>query len=561
MALTGTAEILTTAAGEAPEPGLGAVRRWRPTDRWGVGVALLAGVILLPLVAVLLHLGRESVEWEHLARTVLWGYLKNTLILVVAVTAVVLVMAVPPAWLVTNYNFPGRSIFSWALVLPLSIPTYVAAFVFYQGPEAAIPFFVWVRQNIGVDAFIAAELIVRYGLLIVMMAGVLFPYVYLACRAAFSQQSRTVIEAARCLGSSPWRVFFGVALPMARPAIVAGTALVVMEVVNDYGAVHFFGVPTLTEGIFRTWFNMGDQVSALRLAGIVMLAIAVLLVVEQLLRGRARYVEPEASGVPLVRTRLSARRGLLAFAACLVPLTIGFLFPVARLAVWAWLNLTSDAGVSFQAGAALGRGLLLAVATAGSVTLAAALFMYAVRLRQSATRQVLGRAAGLGYATPGAVIAVGVLVVFGTFDRFDLPRLPIVSGTLFAIGFAYMVRFFAIPLQFARAGMDRLGKPIEEASRILGRAPMATFLRIDLPLLRGPLIAAGMLLFVDILKELPLTLILRPANFETLATIAFSLASEARLQACAVPSLLIVIAGGIGLIVMNRWIAVPGAHD
>lgn len=560
MAHTGTAEVIP--APDTPLPAGGGRRarfRWS-TDRWGVGVAVLAGLILLPLIAVLLYLGRESVEWEHLVSTVLGGYLRNTLILVLAVTVLVLLMAIPPAWIVTNYDFPGRGLFSWALVLPLAIPPYVAAFVFYQGPEAAIPLLVWIRTNISIDAFIAAELVIRYGLLIVMLAAVLYPYVYLACRAAFSQQSRTVIEAARCLGGSPLKVFFSAALPMARPAIVAGAALVIMEVINDYGAVHFFGVPTLTEGIFRTWFNMGDKVSALRLAGIVMLAIALLLIIEQLLRGRARYVEAEASAVPLERTRLRRGKGIAATFACLVPLAIGFLYPVGRLSMWAWSNLTSDAGVPIRA-EALGRGLLLAAGTATVVTLIAAIFMYAVRLRKTATRSSLGRLAGLGYATPGAVIAVGVLVVVGAFDRLDLPWVPIISGTLFAIAFAYMVRFFAIPLQFTRAGMERLGKPLEEASRLLGKSPLATFLKIDLPLLRGPLIAAGMLLFVDILKELPLTLILRPANFETLATSAFSLASEARLQACAVPSLVIVIAGGIGLVVMNRWMTAPGSHE
>ncbi len=554
MALTGTAETLTTAESNHAENRPGKFRLRRVTDRWGVAVVLVAGILLLPLLAVLSYLGRDSAEWEHLVSTVFGGYLRNTLILVFAVTAVVLLMAIPPAWIVTNYEFPGRTLFSWALVLPLAIPTYVAAFVFYQGPEAAIPLLIWIRTNASIDAFIAAELIIRYGLLILMLAAVLYPYVYLACRAAFTQQSRTVIEAARCLGDSPSRVFFRVALPMARPAVAAGSGLVIMEVINDYGAVHFFGVPTLTEGIFRTWFNMGDKVSALRLAGIVMVAVAVLLVLEQLLRGRARYVEAEASSIPLARRRLPGIRGIIATMVCFVPLMIGFIYPVGRLSVWAWSNLTSDAGVAIRA-EALARGLFMALGTAATVTMIAAIFTYAVRLRESVTRRSLGRVAGLGYATPGAVIAVGVLVVFGAFDRLGLPGLPIVSGTLFAIGFAYMVRFFAIPLQFTRAGMDRLGKPLEEASRLLGKAPMATFFKIDLPLLRGPLIAAGMLLFVDILKELPLTLILRPANFETLATTAFSLASEARLQACAVPSLVIVIAGGIGLVSMNRWMS------
>ena len=259
--------------------------------------------------------------------------------------------------------------------------------------------------------------------------------------------------------------------------------------------------------------------------------------------------------------RLSGWKSVGAFLFCLAPLAIGFLYPVGRLGHWAWLNLTSDSQISLAQTEALARGTGLAIFTALFVTLLAALFAYAVRLREGRTRAFAGRFSLLGYATPGAVIAVGVMVVFGTFDRWQLPLVPLVSGTLFAIGFAYMVRFFAVPLQLSRAGMDRLGKPLEEASRILGRPPLATFLRIDLPLLKGPLIAAAMLLFVDILKELPLTLILRPANFETLATTAFSLAKEARLQACAVPSLIIVAVGAIGLLVMNRWLAPPKSHE
>lgn len=534
--------------------------RWRG-DRWGGGAALLTGIIALPLLAILFYLGQESVEWSHLAETVLVRYLTNTLILVVGVSLLVLVMGVVPAWLVTTCEFRGRRVLSWALILPLAIPTYIAAFVFYQGPEAAIPMLIQVRMRFGVEAFLLAEQIIRYGLLIVMLAAVLYPYVYLACCSAFSRQSRALIEAARCLGDSPTRSFLRAALPMARPGIVAGVALVIMEVINDYGAVHFFGVPTLTEGVFRTWFGMGDKVAALRLAGIMMIVVAALLMLEQWLRGRARYVEADAGSIPMKRLPLGGGKAALALLVCSVPVALGFLFPVGRLVHWAGLHLLSDSEGGFPAGLALVRGFGLALATAVVVTALAALFMYAVRLRESRLRRLLGRIAGMGYATPGAVIAVGVLVVFGTLDRLELPLLPLVSGTLFVIAFAYTVRFFAIPLQLARAGLERIGKPLEEASRLLGHPPLRTFLRVDLPLLRAPLIAAGMLLFVDILKELPLTLILRPANFETLATTAYSLASEARLQACAVPALLIVAVGAIGLLVMNRWLQPPSPHE
>lgn len=518
-------------------------------------MAVFTGVLTLPLLAILVSMGQESVEWNHLAETVLGRYLTNTLVLVLGVSLLVLLMGVLPAWLVTTCEFRGRRILSWALILPLAIPTYIAAFVFYQGPEAAIPLLIQVRQRFGVDAFLLTEQVIRYGLLILMLAAVLYPYVYLACCSAFARQSRAVIEAARCLGDSPTRAFVRAALPMARPGIVAGVALVIMEVINDYGAVHFFGVPTLTEGVFRTWFGMGDKIAALRLAGIMMLVVAVLLALEQGLRGRARYVEADAGGIPLRRVPLAGAKATLAFLLCVVPVALGFLYPVVRLSHWAGLHFLSDAGGSFfPGGAALGRGFGLALVTAVVVTAMAALFMYAVRLRESRLRRFFGRVAGMGYATPGAVIAVGVLVVFGTLDRVAPPFLPLVSGTLFVIGFAYMLRFFAIPLQLSRAGLERIGKPLEEASRLLGHPPLRTFLQVDLPLLRAPLAAAGMLLFVDILKELPLTLILRPANFETLATTAYSLASEARLHACAVPALLIVAVGAVGLLVMNHWL-------
>jgi iron(III) transport system permease protein len=259
--------------------------------------------------------------------------------------------------------------------------------------------------------------------------------------------------------------------------------------------------------------------------------------------------------------RLSGFRRWLAVFVCLLPLAIGFLYPFGKMVRWAWLHLASDAGFLFSSGEAIARGTGLAAATAIFMPLLAAVFAYAVRQRENRKYKLMDRLAGLGYATPGAVIAVGVLVVFGTFDRWDVPFIPLLSGSLLVIGFAYVVRFFAIPLQFSRAGMERIGKPVEEASRLLGHGPLATFLRVDLPLLKGPLIAAGMLLFVDILKELPLTLILRPANFETLATTAFSLAKESRLQACAVPSLMIVLAGAIGLLVMNRWMVKPSLND
>lgn len=532
----------------------------RPPDRWGVLVAVVGVLLLLPLVAVVLRLGGESPAWESLVETLLGRYVRNTVGLVALVVVIALPLGILPAWLVSTCDFPGRRILSWMLVLPLALPTYVAAFVFYRLPEAATPYLVRIRADHGVDAFLAAELVLRFGLLSLMLASVLYPYVYLAARSAFSHQCRTQIESARLLGDGVAGAFFRVALPSARPALVAGGAFVAMEVANDYGAVHFFGVPTLSAGIFRTWFGSGDLVAALRLAALMIVTVVALLALERLLRGRARYLPAESQAVPMSIRRLSRGRGILALAVCLVPLGIGFFYPVTVLIHWAWLHLAAE-GFSLPAGLRLGPALVLAAATTLVATLLAAAFAYAARLRRTLPRQVFSGLAALGYAIPGAVVAVGILSVTGMVDRLHLPLAPMLGGSLVALAFAYTARYFAIPLKLSEAGLERIGRPLEEASRVLGAPPGRTFLAVSLPLLRGPLFAAAILLFVDLLKELPLTLILRPAGFETLATTAFSLASEARLQACAVPSLLVIATGVLPLVLLDRRLSPQKRHD
>ncbi|MBL9155401.1 MAG: iron ABC transporter permease [Verrucomicrobiales bacterium] len=534
-------------------------RRFRP-DRWGALVTVGGAVLSLPLVAVLLRAGGESPAWESLVGNLLGGYIATTVGLVVLVVALALPLGVLPAWLVSTCDFPGRRLLSWMLVLPLALPTYVAAFVFYRLPEAAIPALVRIRTEHGADAFLTAEFALRFGLLALMLAAVLYPYLYLAARSAFSRQCRSQIESARLLGDGIAGAFFRVALPAARPALVAGGAFVAMEVANDYGAVHFFGVTTLSAGIFRTWFGSGDLVAALRLAALMMATMLVLLALERLLRGRAQYLTG-SQATPPARRRLPAGKATLAVLVCLVPLAIGFLYPVGCLAHWAWLHVSAEGGFALPAGLRPVPALGLAAATTLFATVFAALVAYAARLRQTLPRRAAGGLLALGYAIPGAVVAVGVLSVTGFIDRLHLPLLPLIGGTLPALAFAYAARYFAIPLKLAEAGLEQIGRPVEEASRVLGAPPGRTFLAISLPLLRGPLIAAAILLFVDLIKELPLTLILRPAGFETLATTAFSLASEARLQACAVPSLLVIAAGVVPLFLLEKRLSPSRRHD
>ncbi len=520
----------------------------REVDLWSASTFVLALLILTPLIVVVVGLSDAGPKWDHIASTVLWKYVWNTVLVVPLVGVLAILMAVPPAWLVSAFEFPGRRIFEWALVLPLAIPTYVAAFVYYPGLEAAIPFIVSVRQNFGFDASQVAEKIVRYGLLSILLASVLYPYLFISARSSFSQQRRGVIEAAQTLGRGPISVFFSVALPLARPALVAGLSLIVMEVVNDYGAVHFFGVPTLTEGIFRTWFGLGDRSSALRIAGLVMLAVLCLLWAEQRQRGRARFSEHSVNSTPLARRKLGTSKAVLAIVVCVVPLGIGFLYPVFRLLGWASQTFGKVLQADFWQ--QLGNSLLLSLGTAAGLTAIAVIFAFATRLHHAGWLRVTSRMATLGYAAPGAVVAVGVMVALGGVDR-SLGQ-QVLSGTYFAIIFAYTVRFLAVPFHPVRAGMNRVCGSLDEASRVLGQSPLLTLWKINLPLMWTTLLAATMLVFVDILKELPLTMILRPANFETLATTAFGLASEGRFRECSVPSLIIILAGALGLMVLNR---------
>jgi iron(III) transport system permease protein len=532
------------------------VRIQREADPWSVSTLLLAALILVPLCTALSGLLRAGPQWTHVAETVLTGYVVNTAILVVAVCALSLLMAIPSAWTVSAFEFPGRRFFEWALVLPLAIPTYVSAIIYFSVPEAAIPLLVQIRFRFGIEAFQIAELILRYSVLAVAMAAVLYPYVFITARMSFSRQRRAVIEAAQTLGSGPSTTFFRVALPLARPAVVAGTSLIVMEVVNDYGAVNFFGVPTLTEGIFRTWFGLGDRASALRLAGLVMVAILAALVLEKLQRGRARYAEHSADSTPLARRRLRPLQATAAILICTLPLLAGFVYPAFRLATWAWPLFGNVVSAEFLQ--EFGRSLILSLVTALAMSVIALLFAFTLQLHHSRILHGFSRLATLGYATPGAVVAVGVMVVLGAIDNLDFTRAGggtfFLSGTLYAIGFGYLVRFIAVAFHPVQAGMTRFCGRLDEASRLLGCSSFETLVRINFPLLRGTLLAAAMLVFVDILKELPLTMILRPANFETLATSAFGLAKEGRIHECAVPALIIIAVGAAGLIVLNCFV-------
>jgi iron(III) transport system permease protein len=542
---------------------------YRPRPRvtltpWTVATAVVVLLVLLPPAVILGGVFAGGSEtWDHLASTVLRLYIVNSLALVVGVGALTLMVGVATAWLVATCDFPGRKVFEWALILPLALPTYIMAFTWaellaHHGPVQQVLQVVFEPST---TARLRTWLMTLPGAG-VMMALVLYPYVYLISRTSFQKQSGGILETARMLGKGPWETFFRVALPLARPAVVAGLTLVLMEVLNEYGAVKYFGVSTFTTGIFRAWFSLGDGPAAIRLSAALLVLVFALILVERQQRGRARFDHGSSRFRPIPRFRLDGWRRWGAVAACALPVLLGFVVPVGQLVVWA-------VGVAPEA---LDRRFLtlalnsfgLATAAALLAVAAALLIVYAVRLSPTPPLRLGARAASLGYSIPGAVIAVGILVPFLWVDR-NLAALlrPLVganvglllTGTVAALVFAYVVRFLAVALNPVDSGFERICGNLDQASRSLGSPPMRTLWKVDLPLLRGTLLAAGLLVFVDVLKELPLTLILRPFDFDTLATRAFQLASDEQVARSSLPALLIVAVGTVPVVYLSRIIA------
>ncbi|MEX0856223.1 MAG: iron ABC transporter permease [Gemmatimonadota bacterium] len=530
---------------------------------WTLATLGAVVLVLLPLFSVFLGvLGESSETWRHLASTVLADYLRNSAVLVVGVGFLTMVIGVGTAWLVTTCAFPGRRLFEWALILPLSIPTYIMAYTYagifaHTGPLQT-------GLQVAFDPATTAGL--RTGLMSlpgagVLMALVLYPYVYLITRTSFLKQSGGILETSRILGRSSWDTFSRVALPMARPAVVAGVTLVLMEVLNEYGAVRYFGVTTFTTGIFRAWFSLGDPPAALRLSAYLLLFVFTLILLERWQRGRARFDDVSGRARPAARFTLTGWRRWGATTACAIPVTLGFAVPVLQL--FSWATRAAPSYLDGQFLRLMANSFALAIGASGLTIFTALLIVYSVRLAPTPFLRMAARASSLGYSIPGAVIAVGVLIPFIWIDRRLAAFLQgiagisvglVITGTVVALLFAYLVRFLAVALNPIDSGFERTCGNLDESARSLGASPMKTLFRVDLPLLRGTLLSAALLVFVDVLKELPLTLILRPFNFDTLATRAFQLAMDEQLARASLPSLLIIATGIVPVILLSKLI-------
>jgi iron(III) transport system permease protein len=540
-----------------------ALRRWFPAVRslpWGWTAAALAVVVLLtvPLAVVAAGAFRPAGEaWAHVSKTLLPEYLLHTAILAVVSGGFALVVGVGTAWLVTMTDFPFRRFFHWALVLPLAVPAYMAAYTYagmldVTGPVQRIVR--WVT-GAGPDTFLYWN-VMRIEVVALIFGLVFYPYVFLLTRSLFEGRSGRALEAARTLGRGPWSIFFRVGLPLARPAVVAGLALVLMEVLNDYGAVAYYGVTTFTTGIFRSWFAMGDLDTAIRLSAILMLVVLVVLGLERWQRGGSRYDEA-GGGRPVTRYPLRGWTAWAAVAFCAFPLLLGFILPVLQLGLWALRTAPGVVDLGFL------RLALNSFALASGAALlcvgAALLLAYAARLDRTPLTTAATKLALLGYSIPGAVIAVGVMVAVLAVDRtLTGGSSLILTGGIAALLFAYTVRFMAVGFLSVEAGFTRIGPNLGAASRTLGASPLRTLGLIELPLLRRALLAAGTLVFIDVMKELPLTLILRPFNFDTLATRAFELASIEQVSQSAPAALLVIATATVVVGVLHRTMSTEG---
>ncbi|MEM9552713.1 MAG: iron ABC transporter permease [Acidobacteriota bacterium] len=529
-----------------------------------VTVAAVTALVATPIGVVVARIGADSGGlWEHLAQTVLPDYLRNTLWLALGVGVLTTGIGVATAWLVTLCRFPGQRVFRWALLLPLAIPTYLCAYAYTDLLQFSGPVQSWLRATFGWTAqdYAFPEIRSLGGAIVVLSLG-LYPYVFLAARTAFVEQSVCVLEVGRTLGLGPWRSFARIALPLARPSILAGLSLVLMETLAEFGAVHYFAVDTFATGIYRT-FTLPDRhalTAAAQLSACLLLLVALLLGVEALARRTARFYSLSTRHRALPSWPLSPLRAALAIGACSLPIILGFVVPLVVFALKTWRGGDARARETFLE---IGRNSFVLALGASLLAVLLALFVACGRrLRTTPITRLLARTAGIGYAIPGAVIAIGVLIPMAWLDRrlgdllspFGVSAGLLLSGTAFAVVYGYQVRFLAVSLNLLQASMTRIRPTLDDAARMLGRSPLRTVASVHLPMLRGSLFAAALLVFVDVIKELPATLILRPFDFDTLAVRVYQLASDERLAEASTGALAIILVGLIPVIVLSRML-------
>lgn len=525
---------------------------------WALGAVLVALFMSVPIFAILLaFFAADQGAWQHLQETLLLGYVFNSTLLMVLTSVIAGGLGVGCAWLVAATDFPARKLIGVLLVLPLAAPAYILAYFYADLLDESGPIQSWLREIAFLQAGQSIPSIRNLPGAAVVLGVSLYPYVYLLARRAFERQAADTFFAARSLGHGPWSAFWRVALPSARPAIAGGLVLVMMEALADFGVADHFAIPTFSTGIFRSWLLMGDQVSALKLSGVLLAFIGLLVWLEARSRGGR-----EASTRSLrlsVRMQLSPVQASLALLLCVVPILIGFAVPIGG-----FLLMTikaSDALLQQSFLELLSNSLGLALAVAAIACVLAVFLAYAARLTKSGVVPFLIRLSTLGYALPGALLAVGLLAPLGQADQgvtrflaqnFGWTGGLVLTGTLIALIYACVVRFLTVAFNAAQSGLTMIPIRLEEAARSLRENPLGVMRRIHLPLIAPSLGAGGLLVMIDVMRELPATLILRPFGFETLSTRIHRLASDERLAEASAACVALLLLGVVLVLVSLR---------
>ena len=547
---------------DAPSP---AARRRLFSGRrlWPLGSVLVAALVCLPILSLALIAAQGSPDfWQHLLHNVLPVALRETVVLLAGVGLLVAIIGAGTAWLVTACDFPGRRLFEWALLLPLAVPTYIVAYAYLDILHPVGPVQGAIRALLGYSGpreFRLPDIRSMWGC-ILLLGLVLYPYVYLTTRALFLTQAASLIEAARSLGTPRRQVFFRVALPMARPAVAVGMSLALMEALNDIGASEFLGVRTMTVAVYNTWLNRSDMPGAAQLSLVMLAIVAGLVLLERHARRRQRYAAAAQRPQPLVPVRLTGGRAALAVLACALPVFLGFVAPAIYLVDQAWARFRF-AGISPRIWTEAWNTLSFAALATLLVVATGMVMAFAARLRPGPLTATASRLSTLGYALPGTVLAIGLLPPVLALDHL-LDDLALgltgrgigllIMGSGGALVYAYAVRFMAISTGGLESGLSRIPHSLDHAARTLGQRPARAFRLIHLPLSCASIAAAGLLVFVDCVKELPATLLLRPLNFETLATHLYGEAARGTYEEASIAALIIVVIGMLPVILLAR---------
>ncbi|WP_163923263.1 iron ABC transporter permease [Photobacterium sp. Alg240-V54] len=529
---------------------------------WRISSWLLGSLLVLPIIAIFITaMGNSDQVFSHLMNTVMSTYALNTLGLVVGTVLLTLVFGLPCAWLMAMCRLPGERILQWALILPLAMPGYIVGYLYTHWFDYAGPIQIWLRELFGwqhVSDYWFPDLRSLWGACFVL-ALVLYPYVYLLVRAAFMEQSNNLLQSARLLGCSPWQSFRRISLPLARPAIAVGVSLVAMEALGDFGTVSYFALNTLTTAVYDTWLGYSNLNAAAKISAIMLLVIFLLISSERFSRRKQKMFQQQCGNDSHTKYQLTGWKKWLAVGWCWGLVGCAFLLPMLQLVVYAIDYFAQSWTEQFKNYSL--NSLMVSLAAAIFAVLLALIVNFYQRLDSSSISTVPMRLASLGYAVPGTVLAIGVMIPLTSADHLvndvarslDLGRPGLIfSGTMFAIIFAFVVRFAAVAIGSIETSLVKIPPSLDMAAKTMGYASTAMLRKVHLPLIRRGCLIAGLLVFIESMKELNAAILLRPFNFETLATYVFNFASDEQLEVAAFPAILLVIVGLIPLVMVNR---------